>query len=130
MMKNCRLFALRKDMKKDLPSSPRRTWWKKALMLTLLAVLLGTLASVAQARTITQIIDATGDGTNPLNDPYSIAVDSSGNVYVTGEDSNNAFKIDLSPKPVPALNPLGMIIMAVMLPGFAFWFFRRRESNS
>ena len=43
---------------------------------------------------ITEIIDATGDGAgNTLNGPFGIAVDGSGNVYVTGDFSDNAFKI-------------------------------------
>lgn len=44
--------------------------------------------------TITEIIDATGDGNgNTLSSPEGIAVDGSGNVYVAGIGSNNAFKI-------------------------------------
>ncbi len=41
----------------------------------------------------TEIIDATGDGTNPLEYPTDVTVDSEGNVYVTAQFSNNAFKI-------------------------------------
>jgi len=43
--------------------------------------------------TITEIIDSTGDGTNTLELPLGVATDSSGNVYVTGEISDNVFKI-------------------------------------
>ena len=42
---------------------------------------------------ITEIIDATGDGTNALNAPTGVAVDGAGNVYVTGSISNNSFQI-------------------------------------
>jgi hypothetical protein len=42
---------------------------------------------------ITQIIHSTGDGTHALNSPEGIATDPSGNVFVTGYISNNAFKI-------------------------------------
>ncbi len=49
------------------------------LMLLLVAPTLG-------AQTITEIIDATGDGGgNTLGSPFGIAVDGSGNVYVTGK---------------------------------------------
>ncbi len=44
--------------------------------------------------TITEIIDASSDGTgNPLDGSISVAVDGAGNVYVTGYDSDNAFRI-------------------------------------
>ena len=46
-----------------------------------------------RAGLITEIIDATGDGGNPFVVPLGIAVDGSGNVYVTGRDSDNAFQI-------------------------------------
>ena len=43
---------------------------------------------------ITEIIDGTGDGAgNGLNGSTYIAVDRAGNVYVTGQVSDNAFKI-------------------------------------
>jgi len=49
---------------------------------------------VPWAGTITQIIDSTGDGAgNTLSSPWGLAVDSSGNVYVAGSLSDNAFKI-------------------------------------
>jgi hypothetical protein len=51
-------------------------------------------ASAADAQTITQIIDSTGDGTgNSLSRSQGIVVDSSGNVYVAGFGNSNAFKI-------------------------------------
>ena len=43
--------------------------------------------------TITEIIDSSGDGTNPLDLATGIAVDGSGNVYVAGRESDNVFKI-------------------------------------
>ncbi len=52
------------------------------------------LAQSTTAQTITEIIDLTGDGVgNPLDGSEEIAVDGSGNVYVAGFDSDNAFKI-------------------------------------
>ena len=44
---------------------------------------------------ITEIIDASGDGAgNPLANPFGVAVDGAGNVYVSGVgSSDNAFQI-------------------------------------
>ncbi|MEM7355143.1 MAG: hypothetical protein AAF657_30315, partial [Acidobacteriota bacterium] len=59
-----------------------------------MAMLVFFAASMAQARGITQIIDATGDGMgNPLESTQGIAVDEVGTVYVTGRFSHNAFAI-------------------------------------
>jgi len=53
----------------------------------------GTCSTGGTTCTITEIIDSTGDGSNALPNPAGIAVDSSGNVFVTGAFSNNVFKI-------------------------------------
>jgi hypothetical protein len=63
-----------------------------------LALVVGAMAvfpapSIAAAQ-ITEIIDSTGDGAgNTLHEPYGIAVDGAGNVYVSGIANDNAFKI-------------------------------------
>ncbi len=55
----------------------------------------GTCSTDGIPCTITEIIDATGDGAgNPLNDPQCVVADASGNVFVTGETSDNVFKIE------------------------------------
>ena len=64
------------------------------LVLSLFIIL--SSASIAYATFLTpvEIIDSTGDGAgNTLNDPFGVATDSSGNVFVAGEGSNNVFKI-------------------------------------
>jgi hypothetical protein len=53
----------------------------------------GTCSTTGTPCTITQIIDSTGDGTNLLNAARAVATDASGNVFVAGELSYNAFKI-------------------------------------
>jgi hypothetical protein len=60
-------------------------------LLTLVVLL---LALPAHAFNVTEIIDAAGDGGgNTLSAAQGVAVDSSGNVYVAGISSSNAFKI-------------------------------------
>ncbi len=44
------------------------------------------------AGVITLAIDATGDGTNPLDMPSGVGVDGDGNLYVAGALSNNVFR--------------------------------------
>jgi cysteine-rich repeat protein len=58
-------------------------------------MLLALPAGVADGKTITEIIDPNGDGEgNTLDAAMAVAVDASRNVYVTGGNSKNAFKID------------------------------------
>ena len=66
------------------------------LVITVLGVI-ALLPGVAHPKTITEIIDSTGDGSgNTLSNAPGVAVDGSGNVYVTGRDSHNAFQIEKS----------------------------------
>ena len=66
--------------------------------------------------TITQIIDATGDGVgNALNGPLGLAVDPIGNVYVAGLASDNAFRISLSTSPVPSVTSLGVVLLGTLM---------------
>jgi len=54
----------------------------------------GTCSTIGTPCTITQIIDSSGDGGgNPLDSPFGIATDLSGNVFVTGGSSKNVFEI-------------------------------------
>jgi len=54
----------------------------------------GTCSTTGTLCTITQIIDSTGDGLgNTFSSPNKVATDSLGNVFVTGNISDNAFKI-------------------------------------
>jgi len=58
------------------------------------SLVLCALSTGSAAQTITEIIDATGDGAgNTLNTPSGLAVDASGNVFVGGAGSDNGFKI-------------------------------------
>ena len=59
---------------------------------------------------------ATGDGAgNTFSWPSHIAVDGSGNVYVSGRFSDNAFKIGCGPQPVPALSLRGSLMAPLLL---------------
>lgn len=52
-----------------------------------------TCSTGGTACTITEIIDAGGDGSNPLTSPAGVATDSAGNVYMTTQNSNNVFRV-------------------------------------
>ena len=62
------------------------------------AALLAAIASApysAESKTITQIIDSSGDGAGmALELPFGIAVGAAGDVYITGSLSDNVFHID------------------------------------
>jgi hypothetical protein len=63
-------------------------------LLLIVTVVSLTIARPVTGQTITQIMDATGDGVgHTLTNPLGVAVDGSGNIYVTGYFSHNAFKI-------------------------------------
>jgi len=89
----------------------------------------GTCSTGGTPCTITEIIDSTGDGGgNGLDTANDLAVDASGNVYVVGLFSDNAFKITLGGPPVPALGPVGIALLLAALGATAYW--RLRDSPS
>jgi hypothetical protein len=79
------------------------------------------LAAGAAAQTATKIIDSTGDGNgNTLGGAFDVAVDASGNVYVTGHYTNNAFKIAaLSAVPAAHRPFLTGLLLSLGLVGIA-----------
>jgi len=90
----------------------------------------GTCSTGGTPCTITEIIDSTGDGSNILDRPFEIAIDSSGNVFVPGDISHNAFKIsevttievdiDIKPGSDPnSINPDGKGVIPVAILGSA-----------
>jgi len=70
---------------------------RKLLIIPLFVIILfsGSILHSANAAFLTpvEIIDSTGDGSNALNLLVTVATDLSGNVFVTGFFSDNAFKI-------------------------------------
>jgi len=53
----------------------------------------GTCSTGGTPCTITEIIDATGDGSSALSAAVGVATDTTGNVFVAGQNSKNVFKI-------------------------------------
>ncbi len=64
-----------------------------AVLLSAAALVLAVGVTQAFAAGIVKIIDSSGDGSWPLSNPYRVAVDLAGNVYVAGYASHSAFKI-------------------------------------
>ncbi len=64
--------------------------------------------------TITEIIGENGDGTNDFERGRGITADSSGNVYVTGAWSNNAFQIAVPEPGTTASLVAGVLVLAAM----------------
>ncbi len=64
-------------------------------------------AQTTRAPAIKQIIDETGDGNNPLNGPFALAVDGASNVYVVGTTSNNVFMIPPAGEPIQIIDCTG-----------------------
>jgi len=52
------------------------------------------MLSLAQGQTVTQVLDASGDGVHPLTNPVKLALDGQGNLYVAGRTSNNVFRVE------------------------------------
>ena len=61
----------------------------------------GSVFRITPGGAISRIMDDTGDGTHPFLGPafQSLALGQRGNVYVSGEESSNAFKIEFTPTP-------------------------------
>ena len=59
-----------------------------------------------------------------LDNPFGFAADSSGNVYVAGLFSNNAFEIKLIQR-APGLSKPGLALLGASLVGTAWWLARR-----
>ena len=96
--------------------SPKGHFWACGLLSVFAWIALGPLSAQA---TITEIIDATGDGGgHTFSYAHGIAVRGSGNVYVTG---GNAFKITPggAGAEVPALSMQGSAVLVVLLLGAA-----------
>ncbi len=67
---------------------------KLVALLWMASVLAVPSEGAGQVISITEIIDSTGDGAgNSLSQGGQIAIGGSGNVYVTGPNSDNAFQI-------------------------------------
>jgi hypothetical protein len=76
---------------------------------------------------VTEIADRTGDGTHgavvkSLNTPNEVVIDSSGNAFVVGHDSDNVLRIVPTSShgplsPVPFLSPLGIATLGLGLAG-------------
>jgi hypothetical protein len=80
------------------------------------------LASPSSAQyVITEIIGGGG-----LRGAEGVAVDSSGNVYVTGANSHNAFKIQPCER-VPVLSNGGLAVLGASLLCVVFWVARRQR---
>ena len=80
---------------------------------------------------ITEIIDAAGDGAgNTLGGPQGVTADGAGNIYVTGSQSHNAFKISgvftPPPVPVPTIPLVGLVTLLGCLARPAVVVSRRR----
>jgi len=70
-----------------------RGHWAVSVIASILITSLVTLNAYAMFLTPVEIIDSTGDGSSALDGALGVAIDSSGNVFVGGFFSDNAFKI-------------------------------------
>ena len=67
--------------------------WIRTLLVVGLLTLLTPFVALGQ---VSEIIDADGDRSGNTLDSTNLTVDRSGNVYVTGSNSDNAFRVEAS----------------------------------
>jgi len=104
---------------------------------------IGLTSPIAYALVLTpvEIIDSTGDGGgNTLSQPSDVATDSSGNVFVAGFGSNNAFTfaknvpvggtyipIDQSALLLAGVQSISMWMIPVVIAGIGVFVIKRRK---
>ena len=63
---------------------------------------------ISPGGTVTQILGASGDGIHALENPWRIAVDEDGHIYVTSVTSDNVFRLTPTPAAVPGTGSGGL----------------------
>jgi sugar lactone lactonase YvrE len=75
-----------------------------------------------------ELIDDTGDGVNGLFSPWGVDANDSGFIYVTGVNSNNAFRVP-SVNAVPLLHPGAIALLGGVLAGLGGLVLRKARDD-